>query len=54
MGLIIDILNIAPRVRRRVSAGEDIREVFLEELNKEIVKQENIKNMKGEKRNETS
>ena len=54
MGLILDILNITPRVRKRVLAGEDIREVFLEELNKEITKKETIKNKKGVKRYEES
>ena len=44
MGLILDILNIAPRVRKRASAGEDIREIFLEELNKEIAQSQVSKN----------
>lgn len=48
MGLILDILNIAPRVRKRASAGEDIREIFLEELNKEIAQSQVINNKRTE------
>ena len=36
MGLIWEIVKIAPKVKERTATGEDIREVFLEELNKEI------------------
>lgn len=48
MGLILDILNIAPRVRKRASAGEDIREIFLEELNKEIAQSQVTNNKRTE------
>lgn len=48
MGLILDILNIAPRVRKRAAVGEDIREVFLEELNKEIAQPQVTNNKRTE------
>ncbi len=48
MGLILDILNIAPRVKKRAVVGEDIREVFLEELNKEIAQSKVTNNKRTE------
>lgn len=48
MGLILDILNIAPRVKKRAAVGEDIREVFLEELNKEIAQSKVTNNKRTE------
>ncbi|MDZ5016738.1 hypothetical protein GNF72_16210 [Clostridium perfringens] len=37
MGLILDIVNnVVPRVQQRVETGEELKEVLLEELEKEI------------------
>ena len=37
MGLILDIVDkVVPRVQERVSKGEDIKDVLMEELEKEI------------------